>query len=101
MNLMQTKALEVNPNVRNLESAEALDNLMSARVVILELFQSPAGQLLVEYLLALADRSKDDFFDSKDGITDYAKGYLKGQLDTLAEVVDVGLIVKRYKSNKT
>ena len=56
---------------------------------------------MVEYLLALADRVKDDFFDSKDGITDYSKGYLKGQLDTLSEVVDVGMIVKRYKTNKT
>ena len=56
---------------------------------------------MVEYLLALADRVKDDFFDSKEGITEYSKGYLKGQLDTLSDVIDVGMIVKRYKSNKT
>jgi len=46
------------------------------------------------------DRVKDDFFDSKEGITDYGKGYLKGQLDAYNEVVGIGYIVKNFKSNK-
>lgn len=100
MNLMHSQALEVNQQIRNLDSQEALDNLMQARILILELYQSAPGQLLVEYLLALADRYKDDFFDSKDNINDYSKGYLKGQLDTLNEIIGVGYIVKHYKSNK-
>jgi len=100
MNLAHSQALEVNSQVRNLDSQVALDNLMQARVIILELYQSAAGQLLVEYLLALMDRVKDDFFDSKEGITDYGKGYLKGQLDAYNEVVGIGYIVKNFKSNK-
>jgi hypothetical protein len=50
--------------------------------------------------LALADRYKDDFFEKPENMTDYGKGYLKGQLDTLQEVIGIGLTVKRYKSNK-
>lgn len=46
------------------------------------------------------DRVKDDFFDSKEAITDYNKGYLKGQLDAYNEVIGVGYIVKNFKSNK-
>lgn len=64
------------------------------------MFQSVPGQLLIEYLLAMADLYKDEFFDKE--FTDpqealAAKQYLAGRLNVLDEVIGIPMIVKQYK----
>lgn len=97
MNLMHSKALVGNKEIRNLELDQALPNLMGAKVIILEMFQSAAGQLLVEYLLALADRNKDDFFEKQDA-TEIDKAYLRGQLQVIDDIAGLAHFIKAFKT---
>ena len=102
MNLMHSQALEGNNQVRNLELDQALQNLMSGKIILLELFQLPAGQLLAEYLLATGDRLKDDFFEKQDA-TELDKAYLRGQLQVLGDIIGLPAFIKSFKvfeSNK-
>ena len=96
MNLLHSKALIGNKQVRNLESDVALENLVAAKVIMLELFQSPAGQLLVEYLVAMADLYKDQFFDPEHK-PPINKDYLQGQLNVIDDLIGLPLILKQYK----
>lgn len=96
MNLLHSQALIGNNQVRNLEPDKALENLVTAKVIVLELFQSPAGQLLVEYLLGLADLYKDNFFDpTKQEKAN--KDYLMGQLNVLEDILNLPQILKSVK----
>jgi hypothetical protein len=61
-----------------------------------ELFQSAAGQLLLEYLLASSDRIKDDFFEKAD-TTEVDKAYLRGQLQVYDDIVGLVNFMNAFK----
>ena len=96
MNLMHSKALVANPNVRNLSPEEALKQLMEAKPAIKELFRLPAGQFLVEYLLAQADLYKDEFFNKQDA-TSEDKAYLRGQLQVFDDIIGLVAFMNAFK----
>lgn len=95
MNLLRSLALTANPQCRDLDSEQALQNLMGAKVIILEMFQSVPGQLLLEYLVAMAEVNKDQFFDSKNK-KDEDLPRLEGYLDSATEIVGLVDFLKRY-----
>lgn len=96
MNLLHNKALVANKEVRNLEFQEATDNLIAGKEIVVELFQSVAGQLLLEYLLAVADRVKDDYFE-KTTTDKFDKKYLQGQLQSIDDIVGLVYFIKSFK----
>lgn len=96
MNLMHSKALLANPKVRNLPEEEALKQLMGAKLAIKALFQLPAGQFLLEYLLAQADQYKDDFFDKQDA-TPEDKAYLRGQLQVYDDIIGLVAFMNAFR----
>jgi hypothetical protein len=93
---MHSKALEANPNVRNLTPEEATRQLMEAKPAIKELFQLPAGQFLVEYLLAQADLMKDIYFESETA-TEKEKAYLRGQLQVFDDIIGLVSFMNAFK----
>lgn len=60
------------------------------------MFQSVAGQLLLEYLLASADRYKDDFFE-KENTIETDKRYLQGQLNVIDDIVGLVNFMDSFK----
>ena len=64
---------------------------------MLELFQSPAGQLLAEYLVARHDLNIDSFLE-KSGTTEVDTAFLKGQTDVLQDILGLPYILKMYKT---
>lgn len=99
MNLMHSKALEANKLVRNLELDEALRNLMEHRPLLLEQFQQEHYRVVLEYLLALSDRIKDDFFAKKD-TNEVEKAFITGKLEMIDELVGLGSFLKSYKTKE-
>lgn len=55
-----------------------------------------AGQILLEYLLAMGDRYKDEFFDKQEAI-DIDKAYLRGQLSIIDDIVGLVAFIKSFK----
>lgn len=55
-----------------------------------------AGQILLEYLLAMGDRYKDEFFDKQEA-TDIDKAYLRGQLSIIDDIVGLVAFIKSFK----
>lgn len=99
MNLLHSKAIIANKEVRNLELDQALPQLMHSKEAIKELFQSVAGQFLLEYLLATADRIRDDFME-KETSTDIDKAYLRGQLQVINDIVGLVAFMNSFKEAK-
>lgn len=58
-----------------------------------------AGQLLVEYLLAQADRYKDDFFEKQEA-TEIDKAYLRGQLQIIDDLIGLPAFIKAFREMK-
>ena len=66
------------------------------------MFRSVAGQLLLEYLVALADRYKDDYFSkSVDAVKIGDLEFLKGQLALIEEIAALPRDLKMYKPIET
>jgi hypothetical protein len=69
---------------------------MEAKPAIKELFHLPAGQFLVEYLLAQADLYKDEFFEKQDA-TSEDKAYLRGQLQVFDDIIGLVAFMDAFK----
>ena len=99
MHLLHSKAQVGNPEVRNLDMEQALSNLMEARLLILELFQTPAWQLLAEYLVARHDLNVDSFFEKKNPTLEDT-AFVRGQNEVLHDFLGLPYILKTYKVKK-
>jgi hypothetical protein len=73
----------------------AAKQLVGARIAIKELFQSAAGQVLLEYLLARADLLKDEFFEKSGDVE-----VLKAHLQELDEIVGIVAFMDSFKELK-
>lgn len=55
--------------------------------------------MVLEYLLALADRNKDEFFEKKE-LTESDRRYYQGKLEMIDEIVGLGSFLKHYKTQE-
>jgi hypothetical protein len=60
------------------------------------MFQSGAGQILLEYLLARADLLRDEYLEKEDS-TDRDRAKLQGQLSEIDEIVGLVAFMDSFK----